>query len=241
MAWWPNRQKKTTWGEKLSKWTASLFFQDLSWPKWRNEILLSLFPNPFNVKKKTAEKAQGDFLCRAHKGYMVLHLQLKWNPETMTIQYSSSPSIHQSEGSLSHQSNWRTLQSLLIIMLRHKEKRAPLGGLHCRKMLAFCCQKQFSSTLDIMRQYSNTAQWMVADVTKPQVSKKKRQQTNLRAFWTRALTDKPSAKEPHQESHKFKVLLQIYWEILQLLGRLTGFQYVCNALDGLLIFHMYGL
>lgn len=69
------------------------------------------------------------------------------------------------------------------------EIRAPLGSLYRRKMLAFCCQKQFSFSLDNMRQYSNTAQWAAADVTKPQVSKKNQQQTNLRPFWTRALTD----------------------------------------------------
>lgn len=81
----------------------------------------------------------------------------------------------------------RTLQSLLI----RRRKRPPLGGLSRRKMLAFCCQKQFPSTLDNMRQCSNRAQWMAVDVTKPQVSKKNQQQTNLRAFWTRALTDNP--------------------------------------------------
>lgn len=98
-------------------------------------------------------------------------------------------------GGLSSHSNWRTTsQSLLIIILlllllrREERKRAPQG-----KMLAFCRQKQFASTLDNMRQYSNTAQWMAADVTKPQVSKKNEQQTNLRAFWTGALTDKPLA------------------------------------------------
>lgn len=30
-------------------------------------------------------------------------------------------------------------------------------------------------------------------------------------------------KEPHQESHKLKVLLHIYWELMQHLGRLTAF------------------
>lgn len=75
-----------------------------------------------------------------------------------------------------------------------RKRRGPhLEVLRHRKMLAFCCQKQFSLTLDNMRQYSNTAQWMAADVTKPQVSKKNRQQTNLKAFWTRALTDNPLA------------------------------------------------
>lgn len=44
-----------------------------------------------------------------------------------------------------------------------------------------------------MRQSSNTAQWMVVDVTKPQVSKKNQQQINLGAFGTRALTDNPLA------------------------------------------------
>lgn len=78
----------------------------------------------------------------------------------------------------------------LAIIIRQK-KRAPLGGLCFRKMLAFCCQRQFSSTVDNMRQYGTTDQWIVADVTKPQVSKKNQQQTNLRAFWTWALTDNP--------------------------------------------------
>lgn len=88
----------------------------------------------------------------------------------------------------------RQLEDLikLAIIIRHKEKkRAPLGGLCFRKMLVFCCQKQFSSTVDNMRQYGNTGQWIVADVIKPQLSKKNQQQTNLRAFWTWALTDNP--------------------------------------------------
>lgn len=49
---------------------------------------------------------------------------------------------------------------------RKKEDRAPLGRRCRRKMLAFCCQKQFSSSLDNMRQYGNATQWMAADVAK---------------------------------------------------------------------------
>lgn len=100
----------------------------------------------------------------------------------------------------------------LAIIIRHKEKkRAPLGGLCFRKMLAFCCQRQFSSTVDNMRQYGNTGQWIVADVTKPQVSKKNQQQTNLRAFWTWALTDNPlveraTPRKPQIESFSTHLL-----------------------------------
>lgn len=115
------------------------------------------------------------------------------------------------------------LIKLTIIIRQKKKKRAPLGGLCFRKMLAFCCQRQFFSTVDNMRQYGNTGQWIVADVTKPHVSKKNQQQTNLRPFWTWALTDNPWWKEPHQESHKLKVLLHIYWELMQHLGGLTAF------------------
>lgn len=192
MTQWTN--ENMTWGETLSKWTASLFFQDPSQPKWRSKILLSLFPDPFNMEKKQEKWPKKGFLCRAHKGYVVWHVQLKSNLERMIVQQSLSPAIHRWEGWANIQSNYRTLQSLLIIILRHKEKkRAPLGGLCRRKMWAFCCQKQFSSTLDNMRQSSNTAQWMVVDVTKPQVSKKNQQQINLGAFGTRALTDNPLA------------------------------------------------
>lgn len=46
-------------------------------------------------------------------------------------------------------------------------------------------------------------------------------------------------QEPHQESHKLKVLLCIYWELLQPLGTLSRFHCGGNAVDGLLIFLMY--
>lgn len=104
-------------------------------------------------------------------------------------------------------------QSLIIIILR-----APLGGLCHRKMLASCCQKQFSSTLNNKRQYSNTAEWMAADVTKPQVSKKNQQQTNLRAFWTRGLTDTATPR-----SHKLKVLLTFIGNFCSFLARRQDF------------------
>lgn len=44
---------------------------------------------------------------------------------------------------------------------------------------------------------------------------------------------------PHQESHKLKVLLRIYWDLLELLGTLTDFHCGGNALVGLLIFLTY--
>lgn len=46
-------------------------------------------------------------------------------------------------------------------------------------------------------------------------------------------------QEPHQESHKLKVLLHIYWELLQRLGPLTDLHCGGNALEGSLIFLTY--
>lgn len=116
-------------------------------------------------------------------------------------------------------------QSLPIVILI-----APLGGLCHRKMLAF------SSTQNNKRQCWSTIRRMAADVTKPQVSKKNRQQTNLGAFWTRGLTDTATPRKPQIES--FAV---IYWELLQHLGTRTGFYCGGDVLDGLLIFLMYRL
>lgn len=122
----------------------------------------------------------------------------------MLCMYSQSFKEWNIHYSHSHKIHWYDIRKVPMVPMVEKDltkladrseqkKRASLGGLHRRKMLAFCCQKQFSSTLDNMRQYSNTAQWRAEDVTKPQVSKKNQQQTNLRVFWTRALTDNPLA------------------------------------------------
>lgn len=129
----------------------------------------------------------------------------------------------------------------LAIIIRHKEKRAPLGGLCFRKMLAFCCQRQFSSTVDNMRQYGNTGQWIVADVTKPQVSKKNQQQTNLRAFWTWALTDNPlveraTPRKPQIESFATH-LLGTYatpWlaDSIHCVGGVPGWILICEMYRG---------
>lgn len=120
-----------------------------------------------------------------------------------------------------------------------KNKRAPLGGLHCRKMLAFCCQKQFSSTLDNMR---NTATWPNGW---PWMSQSRKFPKRTSSKQTSGLFEPGPwltthwLQEPHQESHKLKVLLCIYWELLQLLGMLTELHCGGRALEGLLIFLTY--
>lgn len=91
-------------------------------------------------------------------------------------------------------------------------------------MLAFCCQRQFSSTVDNMRQYGNTGQWIVADVTKPQVSKKKPAANKPQGFLNLGSDWQPIGGKSHtKKATNWKFSYTFIGNLCNTFGGLTAF------------------